>query len=91
MDRKNKNFSSLGVNFHFYANYVNKLSFVLSTNIAAKQTTYWYIFVLVTSVTKAEKNLSWNIFKGIITAMFSKTKNPQSNRENAQNLRLNRR
>ena len=34
-------FSPLGVNFYFYANYVNKFSFVLYTNIAAMQTTYW--------------------------------------------------
>lgn len=32
-------FSPLGVNFQFYANYVNKFSFVLCTNIAAMQTT----------------------------------------------------
>ena len=31
-------FSSLGVNCHFYANYVSKFSFVLSTNMAAMQT-----------------------------------------------------
>ena len=78
MDRNNKTFFPLGVNFHFYANYVNKFSFVLSTNIAAKQITYWYIVVLVTSVTKAEESLLWNILKGIITATFSKTKHPQS-------------
>ena len=34
-------FSPLEVNFHFYANYVSKFSFVLSTNIAAMQTTYY--------------------------------------------------
>ena len=33
-------FSPLGVNFQFYANYVRKFSFVLSTNMAAMQTTY---------------------------------------------------
>ena len=33
-------FSPLGVRFHFYANFVNKFSFVLSTNMAAMQTSY---------------------------------------------------
>ena len=34
-------FSPLGGNFYFYANYVNKFYFVLYTNIAATQTSYW--------------------------------------------------
>ena len=34
-------FSPLGVKFHFYANYVNKFSFVLYTNMAVMQTIYY--------------------------------------------------
>ena len=30
---------TMGVNFYFYANYVNKFPFVLSTNMAAMKTT----------------------------------------------------
>ena len=33
-------FSPLGLNFHFYSNYMNKFSFVLCTNMAVMQTTY---------------------------------------------------
>ena len=40
MDRNNNIFSPVGVNFHYYANYVNEFSFVLSTNMAAMKTTY---------------------------------------------------
>ena len=36
----NNNFSPLGVNFHFYANYVSKFSFVFTTNMASMQSTY---------------------------------------------------
>ena len=38
MDRNNKN--NKGVTCHFYGNFVKKFSFVLSTNMAAMQTTY---------------------------------------------------
>ena len=40
VDRNNKIFFPLGVHCHFYQNFVNKFSFVLSTNMAALQTTY---------------------------------------------------
>ena len=36
-------FLPLGVNLHFYANYVNKFCFVLHTNMAAMQTTYYFL------------------------------------------------
>ena len=38
--RKKLEFSPLGVNLHFYVNYVNKFSFVLYTKMATMQTTY---------------------------------------------------
>ena len=41
--QEQQDFSPLGVNLHFYANYVNEFSFVLYTNMAAMQTTYWTI------------------------------------------------
>ena len=39
-------FSLLGVHCHFYANFVNKFSFVLSINTAAKKTTYCPAFLI---------------------------------------------
>ena len=39
-DKEQYDFSPLGVNLYFYANYVNKFFFCFGTNIAAMQSTY---------------------------------------------------
>ena len=47
MDRNNKIFLLGELTAIFYANYVSKFSFVLSTNMAAVQTTYFIFYLFI--------------------------------------------